>query len=60
MLEYYHAKFGGDWTTNKGETEGGTMCPPPAYMVPKYPSLNRVKLLILSISYVFMLNHDRF
>ena len=22
---YYHAKFGGNWTTNKGETEGGTM-----------------------------------
>ena len=40
--EYHHAKFGCNWTANKGETEGGTMCPP-AYMVPKDPSLNRVK-----------------
>ena len=39
--EYHHAKFGCNWTTNKGETEGGTMCPP-AYMVPKDPSLNSV------------------
>ena len=42
--EYHHAKFGCNWTTNKGETEGQTMCPP-AYMVPKDPSLNRVKPL---------------
>ena len=41
--DYHHAEFGSNWTTNKGETEGGTMCPPPAYMVPKDPSLNRVK-----------------
>ena len=41
--EYHHAKFDCNWTTNKGETEGGTMCPP-AYMVPKHPSLNRVKV----------------
>ena len=41
--EYHHAKFDCNWTTNKGETEGGTMCLPPAYMVPKDPSLNRVK-----------------
>ena len=40
--EYHHAKFGCNWTTNKGETEGGTMCSPPTYMVPKDPSLNRV------------------
>ena len=40
--EYHRAKFGCNWTTNKGETEGGTICPP-AYMVPKDPSLNRVK-----------------
>ena len=25
VSEYHHATFGGDWTTNKGETEGGTM-----------------------------------
>ena len=24
---YYHAKFGDNWTTNKGETERGTVCP---------------------------------
>ena len=34
MPLYYHAKSGGNWTTNKGETEGG--------IVP--PSLNRVKV----------------
>ena len=33
--EYYHAKFGCNWTTNKGETE-------PASLVPKDYSLNRV------------------
>ena len=38
--EYHHAKFGCNWATNKGET----MCPPPAYMVPKDPSLNRVEV----------------
>ena len=42
--EYHHAKFGCNWTTNKGETEGGggggTM--PNAYMIPKDPILNRV------------------
>ena len=26
VQEYHHAKFGGNWTTNKGETKGGTMC----------------------------------
>ena len=41
--EYHHAKFGCNWTTNKGETEGGAQCAPPAYMVPKDPSPNRVK-----------------
>ena len=30
--EYYHAKFGCNWTTNKGETGGG------AYLVPKDPA----------------------
>ena len=34
-------RFGGNWITNKGETEGA-QCTPPAYMVPKDPSLNRV------------------
>ena len=42
--EYHDAKFGGNWTTNNGETEGwGTMCPP-AYILTKYPSLNGVKV----------------
>ena len=39
--EYHFAKFGCNWTINKEETEGGTMCPP-AYMVSKDHSLNRV------------------
>ena len=26
---YYDARFGGNWTTNKAEVEGGTMSPPP-------------------------------
>ena len=26
--EYHHAKFGCNWTTNKGETEG-SLCVPP-------------------------------
>ena len=44
VSEYNHAKFGCNWTTNKGETVGA-QCPPPlpAYMVPKDPRLNRVK-----------------
>ena len=42
--EYHHAKFGCNWTTNKRETEVGHNVPsPPACMVPKDPSLNRVK-----------------
>ena len=43
---YHLAKFGCNWTTVNGETEGGHSVlppPPPAYMVPKDPSLNRVK-----------------
>ena len=39
--EYHHAKTGGNWTTNKVKTEGA-QCAPPAYILPKYPSLNRV------------------
>ena len=33
---YYHAKFGGNRTSNKGEMEGAECPPPPppAYMVP--------------------------
>ena len=27
VMEYQHTKFGGDWNTNKLETEGSTMCP---------------------------------
>ena len=43
VAEYHHAKFGCNWTTNKGETEGGGQnVPPPAYMVPKDPSLIRL------------------
>ena len=26
--EHYHAKFGGNWTTTKGETEVGAQCAP--------------------------------
>ena len=39
--EYHHANFGCNWTTNKGET---------AYMVPKDPSLNRVKASVIWIT----------
>ena len=35
ISENCHAKFGGNWTTNKGEI---------AYIITKYPRLNRVKL----------------
>ena len=32
MPYYYQAKFGGNWTTNKGETEeGGLNVPQPIY-----------------------------
>ena len=53
--EYHHAKFGGNWTTNKGKTEGDIVPPhpPPAYLVPKDPSLNRVKYWTVSACYVF-------
>ena len=44
VLEYHHAKFGCNWKTNKGETEGGTMFSP-AYMVIKDPSLNNTSFL---------------
>ena len=30
VIEYYHAKIGGNWTTNKGQTEGG-QCAPSLY-----------------------------
>ena len=43
MPWHYHAKFGGNWTTNKGETGGGGGAQCIAHIVPKYPILNRVK-----------------
>ena len=42
--EYHHAKFGCNWTTKKKETDWA-QCASPAYMVPKDPSLNRVKTM---------------
>ena len=44
--QYYHAKFGGSWTTSKGETEegGGGGGGGVHNVVPKYPILNRVNL----------------
>ena len=41
--DYHHAKFGCNWSTNKGETEGACALPLPACVVPNDPSLNRVK-----------------
>ena len=44
--EYHHAKFGCNWSTNKGEAEGGGgghNVPLKAYMVPKDHCLNRLK-----------------
>ena len=36
VSECHYAKFGGKWTTNKGDTEGGVNVPcPPAYILPK-------------------------
>ena len=48
---YYHAKFDGNWTANKAETEGGggTM----RLLVPKHPSLNRVKESSLLLTVFF-------
>ena len=38
-LERFCAKFGGNWTTNKGETEGGTILSPvPAEGLAALPS----------------------
>ena len=48
--EYHHAKFGSNWATNKGETEGGGG----HNMVPKDPSLNRVKCVITLIHLVHL------
>ena len=42
VLEYHPTRFGGDWTINKGERE--EMSTPQAYILPKYPSLNRIKV----------------
>ena len=38
VSENCHAEFGGNWTTNKGETEGAH-----CDIITKYPSLNSVK-----------------
>ena len=44
ISENCHAKFAGNWTTNKEETEGEAQYGPlPAYIVTKYPNLNWVK-----------------
>ena len=50
--ENCHARLGDNWTANKGETEGGTICPP-AYIITKYPSLNRVKFMYSPIVKLF-------
>ena len=42
IAEYDLAKCDDNWTTNTRETEGYTLCPA-AYILPKYPSLNKVK-----------------
>ena len=45
ISESCHAKVGGNWTANKGETEGGGRDNvPPAFIITKYLSLNRVNL----------------
>ena len=46
VSENCDAKFGGNWTENKGEMKGvGHYVPPPlTYIITKYPSLNRVKV----------------
>ena len=36
--EYHHAKFCGNWTTNKRKQRGHNV--PPTYILPKYPNLN--------------------
>ena len=53
--EYHHVKFGGDWTTNKGEAGGHNV--PPAYILLKQPSLNRIntKSKFVSSSYKYQL-----
>ena len=33
--EYHHAKFGGSWTRNEGDTEGQNVLPPPPQPIPK-------------------------
>ena len=46
MPEYHPAKFGGVWTTNKGETQRGTLCPSPQIAQPeKVKDLRKLKLL---------------
>ena len=43
VSDYHHAKFGCNWMTNKGEKGGDQGAHQPICMVPKDPSLNRVK-----------------
>ena len=50
-LGYHHAKFAGDYTTNKGETEGSTLCPHPNS--PAYP--DRVKFVYFLHDFTFAL-----
>ena len=56
ISENWHATFGGNWTTNKGETENKQIkekrhnAPPPANIITKYPSLNRVNFETVNIS----------
>ena len=42
VTEYRHAKFGCNWTTNKGEIEGGIMCPPQPVWFQKTPAWIRL------------------
>ena len=43
MSDNCNTKFGGNWTTNKGDTEEETEGGWVAHIITKYPSLNRVK-----------------
>ena len=43
--ESYYAKFGGNWTTNKGEREGRAMCPTQPIFYQNTPAWIRLKIL---------------
>ena len=53
--EYHPAKFGRNWTTNKGKIEGGdTLCRPSLNMgVLKNPAARKVNILLPSIQYLY-------